>query len=118
MSFVSMAQAAKLFDVSRPTLAKDRAKGKINGEKVDGAWQFDMAELKRVYQRRGDKSSTELHEPLTVQLQTEIRVLQAKLEAAEKLAEAQAKHIDDLRHRLPPPEASPARRWWWQRNPR
>jgi predicted site-specific integrase-resolvase len=128
MSKVSMAEAAKLFEVSRPTLAKHLKEGKISGNHVfvNGAkvWQLDMAELKRVYQRRGESPAPALHDDLAAtsqaketELQAEIRVLQAKLEAAEKLAEERAKHLDDLRRLLPgpaqgAPDQGAKRRWW------
>jgi hypothetical protein len=124
MSKVSMAEAAKLFEVSRPTLAKHLKEGKISGNhvSVNGAkvWQLDMAELKRVYQRRGKAVDGGLHDGLAAiapdpgtELQAEIRVLQAKLEAAERLAEERLKHLDDLRRMIPGPEAKPTRRGWW-----
>lgn len=116
MSKVSMAEAAKLFEVSRPTLAKHRKEGKIsadhvlvNGVKV---WQFDMAELKRLYRRRGTPDTPPLHAGLPApapgpapDLQAEIRLLQAKLDAAERLLEERQQHLDDLRRLLPAPEA-------------
>ena len=127
MSKVSMAEAAKLFEVSRPTLAKHLKEGKISGNHVfvNGAkvWQLDMSELKRVYQRRGESPESHLHDDLpaaasdkAAELQAEIRVLQAKLEAAETLAEERARHLDDLRKLLPGPKASESfqrpKRWW------
>ena len=97
---VSMAQAAKLFAVSRPTLLKHLQQGKITGEKTtvdkNTFWQIDMAELSRAYPRRDDPAPPRhdgLTNPVTPDspdLQAEIRVLQAKLEAAEKLADAGA----------------------------
>lgn len=123
MSKVSMARAAKLFEVSRPTLAKHREQGKISGEKIGDAWQFDMSELSRVYTRRGakaEKPDAGLHADLAghdtgaaSELQGEIKLLQAKLEAAEKLAEERLQHLDDLRRLLPGPDDRPGRRRWW-----
>jgi len=117
MSKVSIAKAAKMFDVSRPTLLDHLKKGKISGEKVGEAWQIDMAELKRVYQRRGGNTDTTRHDAFAVpdmgrdkELESEIRLLQAKLEAAERLAEERAVHLEDLRALLPGPGTR--RRWW------
>lgn len=114
MSKVSMAKAAKMFEVSRPTLAKHREQGKISGEKLGDAWQFDIAELARVYRRRGASTETpapSLHADLAddgrgvaADLQAEIRVLQAKLEAAERVAEERGRHLDDLRRAIARPE--------------
>ena len=116
MSKVSIAKAAKMFAVSRPTLLDHLKKGKLSGEKVGESWQIDMAELKRAYQPRNGKGDNTRHDDLpqtgtgaAPDLQAEIRVLQAKLEAAEKLAEERARHLDDLRKLLPAPEK---RRWW------
>lgn len=123
MTKISMAQAAKLFAVSRPTILKHLQQGKITGEKVkvdkNTFWQIDMAELIRVYPKRGDATPQE-HDDITKgyphaapELQAEIKLLEAKLEAAEKLAEERGQHIDDLRRMLPGPQDAPARRRWW-----
>lgn len=123
MSKVSMAKAAKMFEVSRPTLAKHHEQGKISAMKADDSWQFDIAELARVYPRRGTKPVTPsppLHADLTDDdrgaagdLQVEIRVLQAKLEAAEKVAEERGRHLEDLRRLLPKPEDRAQRQSLW-----
>lgn len=114
MSKISMAKAAKMFEVSRPTLAKHHEQGKISATKTDDAWQFDIAELARVYPRRNSKPATpspSLHADLADvttgaagDLHAEIRVLQAKLEAAERVAEERGRHLDDLRRLLAKPE--------------
>jgi hypothetical protein len=126
MSKIRMAKAAKMFEVSRPTLAKHHEQGKISGEKIGDAWQFEISELARVYSRRGTKPATalpvvhadfaEVDRGTAGVLQAEIRVLQAKLEAAEKLADERGKHLDDLRRLLPAPDDRPApRRGLWDR---
>jgi len=117
-----MAKAAKMFAVSRPSLAKHREQGKISGEKVGDAWQFDIAELARVYPRRGAKPATpapSLHADLADDgmgaagdLQAEIRVLQAKLEAAEMLADERGRHLEDLRRALVKHDQPPHRGLW------
>ena len=122
MSKVSMAKAAKMFEVSRPTLAKHREQGKISGEKSGDTWQFDIAELARVYPRRGAATETpapSLHADLAeddrgvaADLQAEIRVLQAKLEAAERVAEERGRHLDDLRRALSKPDQAPPKGLW------
>ena len=122
MAKISMSQAAKRFAVSRPSLAKHLKSGKISGEKVGENWQLDESELARVYPYRDVKTAPDEPDNLparaggdTADLQAEIRVLQAKLEAAEAMAEERAKHLDDLRSRLPAPgrDAAPRRKWWW-----
>ena len=117
MAKISMKKAADLFAVSRPTLLKHLREGKISGEKtVKGKnefWEIDMAELARVYPRR-DEVSPELpanltkgDTPASPDLQAEIRVLQARLEAAEALAEERKAHLDDLRKMLSAPDRGP-----------
>lgn len=127
MPKVSMAQAAKMFAVSRPSLAKHLKSGKISGEKTDSGWQLDTSELARVYPLRKDEVAGKLHDDLpeggmgaSGDLQAEIRVLQAKLEAAEKLAEERGKHLEDLRRLLPGPDdrqprVLQLRAWPWLR---
>lgn len=131
MAKISMAKAAQVFAVSRPTILKHLQQGKISGEKtVQGKntfWQIDESELARVYPRR-DEVAPELPDNLTntgtqaaPELHAEIKLLQAKLEAAEALAQERAEHIEDLRKLLPGPEdrqqdRGPRRRWWpWRR---
>lgn len=124
MSKVSMAKAAKMFAVSRPSLAKHIEKGKISAEKVGDTWQIDMSELQRVYPYRDVKDDTAGHDTLSARasptdndLHAENKVLQAKLEAAETLAQERAEHIEDLRKLLPGPDdrqqdRGHGRRWW------
>lgn len=91
MTKVSIAKAAKMFAVSRPTLASHIEKGKITGKKIEGAWQIDLSELKRVYRYRDAKTDNPMHAELSTNsvqgdsnLQTENKVLQARLEMAQE----------------------------------
>jgi len=133
---MTLREAAKVFEVSRPTLSKALKSGKITGEPVyrDGPgtavteWRVDPAELARVYSRRVDKEqATEpgnlstANRPLPAGEQAEIERLKQELSqerqaraVAEALAEERAARIDDLRRMLPAPDAQP-RRWFWQR---
>lgn len=56
MPLLSISGAAKLFNVSRPTLQKALKDGTITGEKVmaggSESWQIDTAELSRLYALR------------------------------------------------------------------
>lgn len=56
MPLISVSKAAKLFDVSRPTLQKALKDGAITGGKVmaggSESWQIDTAELSRLYALR------------------------------------------------------------------
>lgn len=114
MSKISMAKAAKLFAVSRPSLAKHIEKGKISAEKVGETWQIDMSELQRVYPYRNAKDGTSGHDTLSARayqadngLQAEIKVLQAELKAAQAMIEEKDNRIDDLRRMLPGPDDRP-----------
>lgn len=134
VSKVSMLEASKLFQVSRPTLLKHLQQGKISGERVtvdkNTFWKLDVSELARVYDRRGEVVTpapvatpdlpvqhTNHGTDPTPGLQAEIKLLQAKLDAAERLLEERQKHLDDLRLLLERPveraqEPAPRRRWW------
>lgn len=53
MAGLSIREAVKHFDVSRPTLANDLKRGKVSGVKDgQGAWSIDHSELARVYKPR------------------------------------------------------------------
>jgi len=129
MANLSLREAVKYFEVSRPTLQKALKTGKISGgQDGQGHWQVDPAELARVYRPRAagvanaegvgvaklaidnmvlsGKDDVELS-ALKADLAQE-RVLRA---AAEALADERARHIEDLRRLLPAPDAKP-RRWW------
>ena len=127
MAKVSMLEASKLFKVSRPTLLKHLQQGKITGEKVkidkNEFWKLEVSELARVYERRGratpestPKPSPEVTKGFTdpaPELQAEIKLLQAQLEAEKQARALVERHLDDLRKMLPGPEDRPARRRWW-----
>jgi len=123
MGKISMAEAARVFAVSRPTLLKHLQQGKISGEKTtvekNTFWQIEESELARVYPRRDDVAANEAGNVTSGgttpagELQAEIRVLQAKLDAAEKLLEERKQHLDDLRKMLPGPQDQVSRGGWW-----
>jgi len=128
---MSLREAVKHFDVSRPTLQKALKNGKISGvQDGKGHWQVDPSELSRVYQARGANAEG-MDKALPGNLSTqnrgfpgnddaEVSALRAALEqerirrgAAEVLAEERGRHIDDLRRLLPAPGATPQRKRWW-----
>jgi len=129
---VSLREAVKVFDVSRPTLQKALKSGKVSGvQDGKGQWQVDPSELSRVYQARSSevvKAESSLPGNLSTKnrglpssVDAEVSALRAELEqerirrgAAETLAEARARHIDDLRRLLPAPGAAPKGKRWWQ----
>ena len=132
MDKMSLREAVKHFDVSRPTLQKSLKDGKISGvQDGKGQWQVDPSELARVYRPRSakmDKAENfnagnlpSVNRALPGNLDAEVQALKASLEvekakreAAEALAEERARHSEDLRRMLPPPEAGPQRKRWWQ----
>ena len=128
MSKVSMLEASKRYKVARPTILKHLKQGKITGEKITKDkktfWQIDTAELARMYEPRDSVAPESAPEVTTgdtaaaPDLQAEVRVLQAKLDAAETLAKERARHIEDLRGLLsgPSQDTVPRRKWWpWSR---
>ena len=132
MGNLSIREAVKHFDVSRPTLSKALKSGALSGVKDDkGQWSIDPAELARVYRPRPPASANDGHDAPgnftskntseVADLTRENERLAASLEraearavAAETLAEERAARIEDLRRMLPAPaQASrPAAQGW------
>jgi len=137
MANVSIREAVKHYDVSRPTLTKHLKSGKISGNQDGkGQWQIDPSELARVYQVRTEltgvledskpgqtqrtlttenTTSTNELEVLRDQLsEVKLRAIQAeaRADAAEILAQERAERIEDLRRMLPPPDRKKKLRWW------
>ena len=134
---LSIREAVKHYQVSRPTLTKALKSGKVSGtQDSQGKWSIDPSELARVYQPRLDApgrtapsftsqkvvnlatqntpNSADL-EALRVQLaEVELRAVRAetRADAAELLAKERAERIEDLRRMLPSPERRKKRRWW------
>ena len=137
MANLSIREAVKHYQVSRPTLTKALKSGKVSGNQDgQGTWSIDPSELARVYQPRPFSEDTPAHdlhgksgkalttpntpeeiefERLRTQLaELELRAVKAetRADAAELLAQERADRIDDLRRMLPSPEAHKKRRWW------
>lgn len=127
MAKISMAKAAKMFDVSRPTLSEHLKSGKISGEKVGESWQLDTSELLRVYGYRGATTPTPDRDlpanlsanlsaaapPPAWELESKIKVLEAQLEASIQARELLQRNLDDFRHQITgPQDPAPRRRWW------
>lgn len=94
---LSIREAVKHFDVSRPTLTKALKTGKVSGvQDGQGQWQLDPAELARVYPGRATPPSGKMDNPVnpTEVIESEIatfyRGLAGQVEALrESLAEAE-----------------------------
>jgi hypothetical protein len=139
MANLSIREAVKHYQVSRPTLTKALKYGKISGtQDSQGKWSIDPSELARVYQPRAgfldtpeqaltgqpEANLATLNTPDLAELEAlraqlvevELRAVKAetRADAAELLAKERAERIEDLRRMLPPPEA-PRKRRWWQR---
>ena len=140
MANLSIREAVKHYQVSRPTLTKALKSGKVSGtQDGQGKWSIDPSELARVYQPRpaapDAPASAQLGqtvgnlttqntpdlgelEALRAQLaEIELRAVKAetRADAAELLAKERAERIEDLRRMLPPPD-QPKKRRWWQRS--
>lgn len=122
MAKLSIREAVKLFNVSRPTLTKALKIGKVSGvQDGKGRWEIDPSELSRAYQPRvshpdqKDEMFTTFTESDKVELERlkgALTAAEARAEAAEKLAQERAEHIEDLR-RILPPSTQPKIRWRW-----
>lgn len=125
MAKVSLREAVKKFEVSRPTLQKALKIGKVSGEQdARKQWTIDTAELARVYRPRDADAVnpekdvpgnfTAENSPLQGKVQEMEKALadaEKRAEIAEALAQERAERIEDLRRMLPAPDAKP-RRWW------
>lgn len=119
MDKMTLREAVKHFDVSRPTLQKALKTGKVSGvQDGQGHWQVDPSELARLYRPRGSEQVNEqaklptANSPELTALQAELELERTRRQAAETLAEERGKHLEDLRRLLPAPDA---RKRWWQR---
>jgi len=123
LAHLSLRDAERRFDVTRPTLSKALKNGKISGRRnTRGHWEVEVSELARVYEARvpahgkGTEGFTTRHTPETVkahpEAQAEIEALKRELAVAQALAEERGrlldqtiKQITDQRDRAP----------WWKR---
>lgn len=99
MANVSIREAVKFYQVSRPTLSKSLKNGVISGVKDDkGQWQIDPVELARIYQPRkvdlehsGQRLPANLTAMNTPEKQLETTALKREIDLLrEMLAKAEA----------------------------
>jgi len=115
---LTISRAAKVFDVSRPTLLKHLKAGKISGNKDDEkGWQIAGSELARVYQPRGAEGAKyvpadlpPVSSALTDDLKAENERLRRDLAVAEAMAEERGRLLDQSMKLL----SAPKKRRWWQ----
>jgi len=86
MGKISVREAVKHYQVSRPTLMKHLKSGKLTGSKDgQGTWEIDQSELTRVYKSRASGDSVD-QSNLTIDNSpvnnNENSLLQVKLDAA------------------------------------
>jgi hypothetical protein len=110
MAKISMLEASKRFNVSRPTILKHLQQGKLTGEKIivdkNTFWQIELSELQRVYEPRVDGAApspdlaanlTMAHTPASPDLHNEIMRLQAALDAEREMRRLVEANLEDLR---------------------
>lgn len=90
MATISIREAVKEFQVSRPTLTKALNNGKISGKKDhNGTWMMETSEVSRVYKPRPPLLDKE-HIKFLAQNTEEHHYMKGKLEALEI-------YVDDLK---------------------
>jgi len=138
---LTLREAVKRFDVSKPTLLKHLSSGRVSGVKDDtGQWALDPSELARVYNARGGKLPDQHIEKFPtfspvkpevvnseiqdlklklVELESALERANEKIDLVEQIAAERAEHIQDLRRLLPAPSSEPIsprpgffRRWF------
>lgn len=108
MAGLSIREAVKHFDVSRPTLANALKTGKVTGVKDgQGAWSIDPAELARVYHARSAPEPSEPGNPdnparlSPAEMSTVDTLLAGQLEALrESLTEAEKRAAENERRAI------------------
>jgi predicted GIY-YIG superfamily endonuclease len=123
LAHLSLRDAERRFDVTRPTLSKALKNGKISGRRnARGHWEVDVAELARVYEARvqahgeGTDDFATRHTPEAVkahpEAQAEIEALKRELAVAQALAEERGRLLDQTVKLLTDQRD---RASWWKR---
>ena|SRR5690554_6010828 len=118
MPKLSINEAVKQFQVSRPTIFKHLKQGRLSGNKGDKGWQLDGSELSRVYAPRKARTDKKLTDNLPTvvssledTLKQENEQLKAELAVASALADERGKRLDQLVPMLAD-QRKPKRGWW------
>ena len=124
MANISLREASRRFAVSRATLNKHLAKGKISGvQDAAGHGRIDTGELMRVYSPREavgrskpdqvGRLGPDQKADVDHDISTRLAIAEAALDAEREKTAMLQRHLDDVRRMLPPPDdARPRRRWW------
>lgn len=96
---ISVREAVKHYQVSRPTLMKHLKDGKLSGSKDgQGTWEIDQSELARVYKSRASGDNVDQSNVTTPNIpvnSNENSLLQVKLDAAlETIERLEADKVD------------------------
>lgn len=130
MALLSLREAERRFDVTRPTLTKALNSGKISGTKNDkGHWTIDHAELARVYaprslpdeqesgtddfttQNTGKNAGTALELVKAHQdIEEKLRALEQELAVAQALSAERGRILDQMMKLIPDQRPNPP--WW------
>jgi len=119
---ISIREAVKEFQVSRPTLTKALNNGKVSGKKDDnGTWMMETSEISRVYKPRATLPDKE-HVKASTQNTSEHHYMKGKLEALESYVDDLKEQRNKAENRADAAEArvtallsdqSTKRRGWW-----
>lgn len=122
MATISIREAVKEFQVSRPTLTKALNNGKVSGKKDDnGTWMMETSEISRVYKPRATLPDKE-HVKSSTQNTSEHHYMKGKLEALESYVDDLKEQRNKAENRADAAEArvtallsdqSTKRRGWW-----
>lgn len=96
-TFFTLGEASKATGISKPTLSKALKSGKLSYvEKTTAGYKIEASELFRVYPRQPQETE-KAEQSATPKETRDNSILQAKLDAQEKLMQRMEQEIGDLR---------------------
>lgn len=126
MTDLSLREASRRFTVSRATLNKHLANGKVSGSRdAAGHWRIDAAELARIYSARPsvDRPKPDQvshpeppisHPEPDSDLAARLAIAESALDAEREKTALLERHLDDVRRMLPPPDPALRKKpWFW-----